>query len=138
MDTNKKRIMIIDDDKDITNLFEIFLKCNGYIVDAYTNPIESLNNFRKNSHDLIILDLKMPKMDGMTLYKKIKEIDDTVIICLTTADKNYIQELQKGIIDIEKIVLYKPVLLKDLKNKIDSLLLLSRQEVNGKLSMMLL
>jgi DNA-binding response OmpR family regulator len=80
----------------------------------------------------------MPKMDGMTLYKKIKEIDDTVIICLTTADKNYIQELQKGIIDIEKIVLYKPVLLKDLKNKIDSLLLLSRQEVNGKLSMMLL
>lgn len=138
MDTNKKRIMIIDDDKDITNLFEIFLECNGYIVDAYTNPIESLNNFRKNSHDLIILDLKMPKMDGMTLYKKIKEIDDTVIICLTTADKNYIQELQKGIIDIEKIVLYKPVLLKDLKNKIDSLLLLSRQEVNGKLSMMLL
>ena len=138
MDTNKKRIMIIDDDKDITNLFEIFLECNGYIVDAYTNLIESLNNFRKNSHDLIILDLKMPKMDGMTLYKKIKEIDDTVIICLTTADKNYIQELQKGIIDIEKIVLYKPVLLKDLKNKIDSLLLLSRQEVNGKLSMMLL
>ena len=138
MDSNKKRIMIIDYDKDITNLFKIFLECSGYIVDAYTNPIESLNNFRKNSHDLIILDLKMPKMDGMTLYKKIKEIDDTVIICLTTADKNYIQELQKGIIDIEKIVLYKPVLLKDLKNKIDSLLLLSRQEVNGKLSMMLL
>ena len=123
MDTNKKRIMIIDDDKDITNLFEIFLECNGYIVDAYTNLIESLNNFRKNSHDLIILDLKMPKMDGMTLYKKIKEIDDTVIICLTTADKNYIQELQKGIFNVEKIVIYKPILLRDLKNKIDSLLL---------------
>jgi hypothetical protein len=38
----------------------------------------------------------MSKKDGMTLYKKIKEIGDTVIICLTTADKNYIQELQKG------------------------------------------
>src|SRR5918994_5418009 len=68
-------------------------------------------------------------MDGMTLYHKIKEIDSNVIICFTTADINYIQQLQKGIIDIEKIVLYKPVLLKDLKNKIDWLL--SRQEVHG-------
>ena len=94
--------MIIDDDKDITNLFSIFLEYNGYIVNAYTNPVEAFNNFRKNSHDLIILDLKMPKMDGMTLYHKIKEIDNSVIICFTTADINYIEDLRKGIIDIEK------------------------------------
>ena len=125
MYTKNKKIMIIDDDKDITNLFAIFLEYNGYIVDAYTNPVEALNSFRKNSHDLIILDLKMPKMDGMTIYHKIKEIDNNVIICFTTADINYIEELRKGIIDIDKIVLYKPVLLKDLKNKIDSFLLLS-------------
>ena len=131
--------MIIDDDKDITNLFSIFLEYNGYIVNAYTNPLEAFHNLRKNSHDLIILDLKMPIMDGMTLFHKIKEIDDKVIICLTTADINYIQQLKKGIIDIEKIVLYKPVLLKDLKNKIDSLLSISRQEeVNGKLALMVL
>src|SRR5688572_5005731 len=131
--------MIIDDDVDITNLFSIFLKHNGYSVDAYTNPIEAINNIRKNSHHLIILDLKMPKMDRMTLYLKIKEIDDKVIICFTTADINYIEDLRKGIIDIEKNVLYKPVLLKDLKNKIDSLLLLSPQEVkDNKLAMMVL
>jgi DNA-binding NtrC family response regulator len=76
----------------------------------------------------------MPKMDGMTLYHKIKEIDEQVIICLNTADINYIKNLCKGIIDIEKIVLYKPVLLKDLKNKIDSLL--SLQEVNNTPTMM--
>jgi DNA-binding response OmpR family regulator len=119
--------MVIDDDTDITNLFSIFLEYNGYIVNAYTNPLEAFHNFRKNSHDLIILDLKMPIMDGMTLYHKIKEIDEQVVICFTTADKNYIQQLQKDIIDIDKIVLYKPVLLKDLKNKIDWLL--SRQEI---------
>jgi DNA-binding response OmpR family regulator len=126
MSKPKSKILIIDDDKDITNLFSIFLEYNGYSVDAYTNPIEAINNFRKNSHDLIILDLKMPKMDGMTLYLKIKEIDDKVIICFTTANINYIKKIQKLINDIEKIDLYKPVLLKDLKNKIDSLLLVSR------------
>ena len=112
MSKPKSKILIIDDDKDIINLFSIFLEYNGYSVDAYTNPVEAFHNFRKNSHDLIILDLKMPMMDGMTLYHKIKEIDDKVIICFTTADINYIKQLQKGIIDIEEIVLYKPVLLK--------------------------
>ena len=115
--------MIIDDDVDINNLFKIFLEYNGYNIDAYTNPVEGIQKIRKNSHDLIILDLKMPKMDGMRLYRKIKEIDDTVIVCLSTADKNYIQELQKDILDVEKTVIYKPILLSNLKNKIDSLLL---------------
>ncbi len=117
----KAKILIIDDDTDITNLFKIFLESNWYRVEAFTDPNKALNNFRKNSHDLIILDLKFPKIDGMTIYKTIKEIDKQVIICLTTADHNYIQNLQKGINDIEKIVIYKPILLKELKNKIDSL-----------------
>ena len=110
-------------------LFKIFLEYNGYIINAYTNPLEAINKFRKNSQDLIILDLKMPTMDGMTLFHKIKEIDSNVIICFTTADINYIEDLCKDIIDIEKIVLYKPVLLKELKNKIDWLL--SPHEINS-------
>ena len=72
--------MDYQNDKDITNLFSIFLEYNGYIIDAYTNPLEAFHNFRKNSHDLIILNLKMPKIDGMRLYRKIKEIDYKVII----------------------------------------------------------
>jgi len=132
--------MIIDDDKDMTNLFSTFLEYNGYSVDGYINPVEAFNNFRKNSHDLIVLDLKMPKIDGMTLYHKIKEIDNNVIICFTTADINYIEDLRKDIIDIDKIVLYKPVLLKDLKNKIDWLLS-SHEEIrnsNKRTTMMIL
>lgn len=88
--------MIIDDDEDSTNLFKIFLEFHGYEIHAYTDSIEAFHSFKKNSHDLIILDLHMPKMDGITLYKEIKQIDDKVIICLS---------------------------LKDFKNKIDSLLL---------------
>jgi DNA-binding response OmpR family regulator len=103
--TKNRKIMIIDDHIDITNLFSTFLEDNGYIIDAYTNPVEALNNFRKNSHDLVILNLKMPKMGGMTLYHKIKEIDNNVLICFSTADINSIKDLLKGIIDIKKIVL---------------------------------
>jgi DNA-binding response OmpR family regulator len=56
----KKRVLIIHDyDEDINNLFKIYLESNSYIVNAYINPIEAFNNFRKNSHDLIVLDLKM-------------------------------------------------------------------------------
>jgi DNA-binding response OmpR family regulator len=135
---NIKKIMIIDDDKDITNLFSIFLEYNGYIVNAYTNPVEAFNNFRKDSHDLIVLDLKMPKMDGLTFYHKIKEIDGKVIISFTTADINYIEDFRKGIIDIDKIVLYKPVLLKSLKNKIDWLLSRQEEVKDNKLAIMIL
>ncbi|HEX5185910.1 MAG TPA: hypothetical protein VFV86_03380 [Nitrososphaeraceae archaeon] len=42
-----KKIMIVDDDYDIANLFKVFLECNGYNVDAYTNPIYALKNIRK-------------------------------------------------------------------------------------------
>ncbi len=100
---NNKKIMIIDDDIDITNLFSTFLEYNGYIIDAYTNPVEAFHNFTKNSHDLMLLHFKMPKMGGMTLYHTIKEIDNNVIICFTTADINYIEDLRKGIMILKKL-----------------------------------
>ena len=87
--------MLVDDDQDITNLFKIFLENNGYNVDVYTNPIDALNNFRKQSHNLVILDLKMPKINGIKLYQKMKEIDDKIIICLTSTGKSLIQNLKK-------------------------------------------
>ena len=120
--SNNKKILIIDDDEDVVNLFKIFLECNGYIVETFTDSFNALFNFEKNKYDLILLDLRIPRIDGMTLYKKLKEIDENVIICMTTADHNCIKSLKKSSIDIDIIVLYKPIFLKDLKKKIDSLL----------------
>jgi len=125
--TKGKNILIVDDDKDFTSLYETFLKYDGYKVDVFTDPVDALSSFKKYTYDLVLLDLKMPQMNGIELSHKIKEIDSNVIICFTTADRTYIKELRKGILDIDKIVLYKPVLLKDLKNKIDWLL--SHQEI---------
>ncbi len=118
----KRRILIIDDDQDINNLFKLFLDHDGYKVNAYTDPVDALYAFRKNNIDLVLLDLKMPKMSGMLLYQKLRKIDPNLLFCFITADKEYIQYLKKSIAEIEKVVIYKPILLNDLRSKINSLL----------------
>ena len=119
---SKRRILIIDDDIDINNLFKLFLEYDGYNVDAFTDPIDALYSFRKNAYDLVLLDLKMPKMNGMLLFKKLQNIDPTLVFCFITANKEYIEHLKKSIADIDKIVIYKPILLSELRSKVNSLL----------------
>ena len=119
---SKGRILIIDDDKDINNLFKLFLEYDGYNVDAFTDPIDALYSFRKNAYDLVLLDLKMPKMNGMLLYEKLQNIDPDLLFCFITANKEYIEHLKKNNPDIEKIVIYKPILLSELRSKVNSLL----------------
>ena len=120
--------MIIDDDKDINNLFKIYLEHNGYSVNSYTDSVEALNYFEKDMYDLIILDLKMRKIDGQTLHKKLREIDENISICIATADQYYVQKLKNSNPDIEKIVIYKPILLEELKKKVEAVL--SKHEYN--------
>jgi DNA-binding response OmpR family regulator len=119
---SKRRILIIDDDIDINNLFKLFLEYDGYNVDAFTDPIDALYSFRKNVYDLVLLDLKMPKMNGMLLYEKLHSIDPDLLFCFITANREYIEHLKKSIVEIEKIVIYKPILLSELRNKVNSLL----------------
>lgn len=119
---SKRRILIIDDDQDINNLFKLFLEHDGYKVNAYTDPVDVLYAFRKNTIDLVLLDLKMPKMSGMLLYQKLRKIDPNLLFCFITADKEYIQYLKKSIAEIEKVVIYKPILLSDLRSKVNLLL----------------
>lgn len=118
----QRRILIIDDDQDINNLFNLLLEHDGYKVNAYTDPVDALYAFRKNTIDLVLLDLKMPKMSGMLLYQKLRKIDPNLLFCFITADKEYIQYLKKSIAEIEKVVIYKPIHLNDLRSKINSLL----------------
>ena len=94
------KILIIDDDSDINNLFKIYLEHNGYSVNSYTDSIEALNYFEKDMYNLNILDLKMQKMDGGTLHKKLREIDENIRICIATADQYYVQELKNGSVNL--------------------------------------
>ena len=120
----KKRVLIIDDDKDVGNLFKIYLEKSGeYQIDAYTDPVDALYYFKKGLYDLVLLDLKMPQIDGISMYQQLKKVDSNTSICLITADIANLEQLKTKIPNIEKYVIYKPTLLRNLKDKIDSLLL---------------
>ena len=51
-----KNILIVDDDEDLTNLFQTFLEYDGYKVDTFTDPIDALYSFKKNTYDLVLLE----------------------------------------------------------------------------------
>ena len=101
---------------------KLVLEENGFKVDSFTDA--SLENFRTGKYDLVIIDVKMPVIDGFSLYEKIKKLDGKVIICfLTAADDVYYEVLKENYPGInEDCIIHKPVDTKSLLRKIKSLL----------------
>ncbi len=91
----KKRICFVDDEPDIILLCKIVLEEAGFEVDTFTDSISALNNFKPNFYDLIVLDIKMPNMDGFELCKKIKKIDKKIKVCFLTASEMYYENFRK-------------------------------------------
>ena len=84
------RIFIVDDEPDITLSFKMILEGNGFKVDTYNDPIHAIRNFKGGSDDLVILDIRMPKMDGFQLYEELKKIDEKIkVVFITAFDINY-------------------------------------------------
>jgi DNA-binding response OmpR family regulator len=108
---NNKRILLVDDEHDVNLTIRIVLEENGFKVDSFTDAFQVLENFAAGLYDLVILDVKLPGMNGFSLYEKIKKLDDKVRICfLTAADKAYYEILKKHYPSIkENCVIYKPV-----------------------------
>jgi DNA-binding response OmpR family regulator len=80
-----RQILVVDDESDITLTLKRVLENSGFIVDLFNDPILALKNFKANFYDLIILDIRMPKMNGFDLYKQIRKIDNKVKVCFLTA-----------------------------------------------------
>ena len=120
--SSKAKILIIDDEPDINNLFKIYLEHDNYEIDVYTNPLDALYYFKNDEYDLILLDLKMPQIDGIAMFQALKEKDEDATIGLITADLSYLEQRKGKIPNIEKYVIHKPILLRNLKDKINELI----------------
>jgi two-component system, OmpR family, response regulator ChvI len=86
---SKKMILVVDDEVDITLALKLCLEENGFIADTYDNPTCAIKNFKAGVYDLLMVDIKMPGMNGFELYKEIKKKDNEVKVCFLTAGDTY-------------------------------------------------
>ena len=95
MDNNIIKILVVDDEPDLTFGFSMTLEMEGFEVDTFNDPLIALSNFKPNKYNLVLLDVKMPKMDGFTLYNEIKKRDAKANICFLTASELYYEQFRK-------------------------------------------
>jgi two-component system catabolic regulation response regulator CreB/two-component system response regulator ChvI len=84
-----KKILVVDDESDVCLVLEKVLSDYGFVVDAYEHPLLALEKFKANSYDLVILDIRMPELNGFAIYREIKRLDKKVKICFLTAGEMY-------------------------------------------------
>ena len=121
---NNNRILVVDDEPDLTQVSTLALEYHGYKVDSFNNPQEALSKFKPGSYDLIILDIKMPKMDGFELYHEIKKKDNNAKVCFLTASELYYEEFRKKeycALD-RNLFIQKPIDNEDLVKEINKML----------------
>jgi DNA-binding response OmpR family regulator len=75
------RLLIVDDEADIGTVMKKSLEMAGFAVDTESDPIEAFKNFRPGVYDLVMLDIRMPDVDGIELYGKLREIDGKFKVC---------------------------------------------------------
>jgi two-component system response regulator ChvI len=92
---NRNRILIVDDEPDLTEVFTMALEYHGFKVDSFNDSQEALSKYKPGLYDLVILDIKMPKLDGFELYYEIKKKDNNANICFLTASELYYEEFRK-------------------------------------------
>ena len=123
----KNSILLIDDEPDITFTIKNILEDSRFKVDTFNDPISALDNYQINFYDLVILDIKMPKMDGFQLYVEIREKDPKVKICFLTASEMFYEKFRKIRSELgetigEDYFIQKPVEMEDLLKKLTSIM----------------
>jgi DNA-binding response OmpR family regulator len=89
------KILIVDDEPDLTQVSTLTLEYHGFKVDSFNDPQEALSKYAPGLYDLVILDVKMPKMSGFELYHEIKKKDNNANVCFLTASELYYEEVRK-------------------------------------------
>jgi CheY-like chemotaxis protein len=120
--TKKQRILVVDDDRDISNLYKLSLEHDGFIVYSFNDPLLALSNYKAGAYDLLLLDINMPQMNGFELYQKIRLVDDYTKVCFISAFEEYETEFRELFPDLNEADCYirKPIELESLTKKVKS------------------
>jgi CheY-like chemotaxis protein len=94
-DKKNKIILLVDDELDVTYTIKKVLENNGFVVESYNDSTLALSNFKPGLYDLLLLDIRMPNINGFELYQKIREIDSNVKICFLTASELFYEEYRR-------------------------------------------
>jgi DNA-binding LytR/AlgR family response regulator len=92
-------------------------------VDTYANPKSALSDFKAGAYDLILLDIKMPEMNGFELYEELMKVDEKPKICFITAYETYYEVLKKDFPELDVgCFIKKPILISDLAKRVKDVL----------------
>ena len=116
-----KRIAVVDDEPDITNVLKKGLERHGFSVDTFNDPQAALVSFQPMYYDLMIIDIRMPRINGFDLYRQLKKRDTSVKVYFLTAFQIYYEEFRKMFPAIDvKAFIRKPVSISNLVNQINA------------------
>jgi CheY-like chemotaxis protein len=117
-------ILLVEDDRDNLALFSIVLEGAGYSVDAFSDSTAALSKFKSESYDLLVLDYRMPKLNGFELYKRIREKAQEIKALIITATHEQIINKDGEELENQKNVriMRKPVSNEDLLEGVKSVL----------------
>jgi two-component system, OmpR family, response regulator ChvI len=106
----RQKILVVDDEIDAALPIKLILSSHGYDVEVYTNPKKALASFKTDYYDLILLDVRMPEMNGFELYRELKLLDKKCKICFITAFESYYESLTEFFPKLDvKCFIRKPV-----------------------------
>ena len=124
---NPPRIMVVDDEKDILSIIKRGLESkNRFQVETFIDAENALESFKKKTndyYDLVLTDIRMPKINGFELYRRIKETNPNMKIVFITAFEMNKDEFTKVIPSVDVLdFISKPVSMATLINKLNSIL----------------
>ena len=128
--SQKKRILVVDDEVDITTIFKLALERVDFQVDVYNDPLLALSDYKAGMYDLLLFDIRMPGMNGFELYRKIKALEEEEKkvkngkprVCFITAYEEFRSEFKETFPTVEEVdcFLKKPIPMPDLVKKVKS------------------
>jgi DNA-binding response OmpR family regulator len=118
-----RRVLIVDDEEDITDALKAGLGRRGFQVETFNDPRAALQKFKPNHYDIAIIDIRMPKMNGFELYREMRKIDRKANVCFLTAFDVHREEFEKMFPDVKvSAFLKKPITIDILVSRLNELI----------------